>query len=88
MLNQTDWERLQAIHHEMSCLLEEADNLVRWSGQQVEYLRAKHYWINGMSNYLHCKELAGCSMEETIQALEPAKEDEEEFEEDEDGTEG
>ena len=85
MLDRTDWERLQEIHHEMSCLLEEASNLVRWSGDKFAYSRAKSYWINGMENYLHRKELAGCSMEETIEALEPA---EEEDDEDLDGTEG
>ena len=52
MLDRTDWERLQEIHHEMSCLLEEASNLVRWSGDKFAYSRAKSYWINGMENYL------------------------------------
>lgn len=86
MLDQSDWERLCNIREEMNDLLEEAKNLVRLSGEKFEYNRAKAYWLTGMENYLGegawANQMSGCSMEETINSLEPCDEDDEYGDED------
>jgi len=74
-LNREEWERLEEIRNEMNDLLEQAEYLVRKSGQKFELERARAYWIAGMENYLGegrlSSQLSGCSMEDTIKALEP-----------------
>jgi len=83
MLDRSDWERLNDIRDEMNDLLEEAKNLVRLSGDKFAYDRAKAYWLGGMENYLGegklSSQLSGCSMEETINSLEPCDEDDDEY---------
>jgi len=74
-LNREEWERLEEIRNEMNDLLEQAEYLVHKSGQKFELERARAYWIAGMENYLGegalSSRLSGCSMEDTIKALEP-----------------
>lgn len=87
-LDREDWERLQEIQTEMSDLCEEAKNLVRQAGG-FEYVRAKAYWLTYVENALEGPNfpLLSCTMGDTIRALEPEGEmdedDEGEVEEDE-----
>lgn len=84
MLDKADWERLQEIQEKMNDLLEEAKNLVRMSGDKQEYERAKAYWIAYIDNAIDSAKspLLPCTMGDTIAALNPGEEDEEDCEED------
>lgn len=82
-LDQVDYERLVEIQKEMQSLVEEAKNLVRMSGNRPEYDRAKAYWLTYIENALDDAKspLMMCTMGDTIRALEP----EEEMDEDDEG---
>jgi hypothetical protein len=83
MLDFQDWERLSEIRDEMADLLEEAKQLIRRSGDKFAYERARAYWLGDMDNALYDgKSWDGtCNMEETIRALDPGEESDEDDEE-------
>lgn len=88
-LDKEDWERLEAIRCEMQELLEEAKHLVRRSGERFEYERAKAYWIGYMDNALEDAKfpLMPCTMGDTIRALDPGEEEDEDEDIEEDAVE-
>jgi len=81
MLIIEDWERLKQIREEMRDLLEEAKNLVRRSGDRHQSERANSYWIPGIDNYIAgSSRFGGCNMDDTIKALEPEDDEDQELE--------
>jgi hypothetical protein len=83
MIDRTDHDRLKEIRSEMMDLLDEAKNLIRMSDRFV-YERAKAYWIGHIDTGLgggQYVDTYDCTMEKTINELDPGDEDDEELEE-------
>lgn len=81
-MSRNDWSRLLEIQEEMLDLIDQAKTLVRRSGNVHEYECAKAYWIANiemaLSNEHDYVGHAGRTFAETIGALEPSEEEEEE----------
>lgn len=78
-------ERLVEIHEEMHNLLHEAKELVR-SGDSFEYERAKGYWAAHIDAALGGGSYGSrydVTMKQSIKALDPDREEDEEDEDDE-----
>lgn len=73
-ISRDDWDRLKEIQEQMQDLLSEAKEIIR-RGPKWNYDRAKSYWLAhvemGLSNEHSYLGSAGCSMDDTINELEP-----------------
>ncbi len=70
-MDREDWERLKKIQDELRGLLKEAKNLIRLSGNRMEYERAKAYWLAHIEFAVDKVNPYDLTMEDTIKALEP-----------------
>lgn len=67
-------ERLKEIKEQFEELLDEAKKIVRASGTNHDYERAKAYWINPIQCALESQGMGQGSMEETIASLDDDEE--------------
>ena len=79
-MNKRDHDRLVEIQEEMLSLLNEAKRLIQREGG-ITYERAKSYWMAhiemGLTNNHSYLGSAGCSMDNTINELDPGCDDDE-----------
>lgn len=85
-ISKEKWKRLVHIRKEMIDLFVEAHDIVSRSGNNLVFERAKAYWAAGIESYLDVGEfatrMAGCTMQDTIDALRPSDVDQETNEDD------
>jgi len=83
-IDRENFKRLKEIKSTMEDLIEEAGNIVRCSGDKHEYERAKAYWIGHIEGALNNINPYDTTMAQTIKALNPGEEEDEDFDDEED----